>query len=233
MKSWAVQDAPSACRHRVPPAVTLCRDRKRAQLLEQRRLVGPPVVVAVLPLSDAVDVQRLWSGLLAACSEGSSAAEAPAKGDAGMEVEAAPGAAPQAPLLMRTLSLADRRKVRFTFLPPPANRDDALAVVEVGKAAEVGELLGGQCEARLRGRQGAGCPWGCSGCTVHLVVRQMCRSTSLGCTASLSWMSRDEAAVLARKVECRVGLLQQLHHLQPGCACHAMCTPPFTTLSFP
>lgn len=116
----------------VPALLDPRSDKKRALLLEQRRAVGPPVVVALLPLSGAVDVQRLWGGLLAACDSG-----AAAKGgsDAGMETDA--GEAAARPLLPHTLSLVERRKVRFTFLPPPANREDLLAVVELGKAAEV------------------------------------------------------------------------------------------------
>lgn len=117
------------------------RDRKRAELLEARRTKGPPCLVALLPLSDDVDVQTLWDGLLAAFSEpaddvttGSAAAEN------GMEVEVS-GAINKSlattPLAPITMSLPDRRKVKFTFLPPPADRSDPLAVVELGRAAEV------------------------------------------------------------------------------------------------
>ncbi|GAB4814739.1 hypothetical protein N2152v2_001785 [Parachlorella kessleri] len=112
------------------------RDKKRAQLLEQRRSVGPPIVVGLLPLSSEVDAPRLWAGLLAACSEGAAAAAASAGAAAGsMEVEVAEKGI--STMMPQTLSMADRRKMRFTFLPPPVNREDALAVVELGKAAEV------------------------------------------------------------------------------------------------
>lgn len=149
------------------------RDHKRAALLEQRRAVGPPVVVALLPLSADVDVERLWAGLLGACSEGTTASAAapdgkPAGSAGGMDVDAAAPAAPGSSgavprLAMQTLSLADRRRARFTFLPPPANREDALAVVDLGKVAEVGRACrrgcqGGQVQSGLvqGGRPAAG-----------------------------------------------------------------------------
>lgn len=58
-----------------------------------------------------------------------------------MEVEQALGSAFSPPLAMTTLSLAERRKARFTFLPPPADRSDPLAIVELGRSAEVLLLL--------------------------------------------------------------------------------------------
>jgi hypothetical protein len=110
------------------------REAKRAAVLEARRGAGPPRVVALLPLSADVDVPRLWGGLLAACSaafdDGGDAAAAAAAAGGGMEVDAA------APLAPATLALADRRRLRFTFLPPPAPRDDPLAIVELARAAE-------------------------------------------------------------------------------------------------
>jgi pre-rRNA-processing protein TSR1 len=116
------------------------RDKKRAQLLETRRVVGPPRVVALLPLSADVHVQRVWSGLLAACSS-AAAAEGPAvkSGVEGMDVETA--SAPLVPYAAQTVCAPDRRRVRFTFLPPAADRSDPLAVVELGRCAEVVLLL--------------------------------------------------------------------------------------------
>lgn len=112
------------------------REAKRAAVLEARRGAAPPRVVALLPLSADVDVDRLWSGLLAACSspldDGGAAAPAAAAAG-GMEVELDVASPPLAPA---TLALADRRRLRFTFLPPPSPRDDPLAVVELARAAE-------------------------------------------------------------------------------------------------
>jgi pre-rRNA-processing protein TSR1 len=129
------------------------RDRKRAELLEARRTQGPPCLVAILPLSDDVDVQVLWDGLLAACREdtitsSSKPSSAPtttpaAADDGGMEVDGGKEDLPLAsssvstPLAPITMSLPERRKVKFTFLPPPVDRTDPLAVVEIGRAAEV------------------------------------------------------------------------------------------------
>lgn len=132
------------------------RDRKRAELLEARRTQGPPCLVAILPLSDDVDVQVLWDGLLAACREDtitssskpSSTASVPtaADGVGGMEVDidnyndpslSSGKNAISTPLAPITMSLSDRRKAKFTFLPPPVDRTDPLAVVEIGRAAEV------------------------------------------------------------------------------------------------
>jgi pre-rRNA-processing protein TSR1 len=137
------------------------RDRKRAELLEARRTQGPPCLVAILPLSDDVDVHVLWDGLLAACREDtitssskpslSRAASVPtAAADAGggMEVDddddndrkdplTCSGNAISTPLAPITMSLPERRKIKFTFLPPPVDRTDPLAIVEIGRAAEV------------------------------------------------------------------------------------------------
>ncbi|KAI3432659.1 hypothetical protein D9Q98_004203 [Chlorella vulgaris] len=116
------------------------RDHKRAAALDQRRAAAPPRVVALLPLSADVDVQRLWSSLLASCSAAGddAAAESASNGKAGaaagMELDASSSACP--PLVMTTLSVADRRRVRFTFLPPPAARSDPLAIVELARSAE-------------------------------------------------------------------------------------------------
>lgn len=118
------------------------RDKKRAAALEARRTAGPPRVVALLPLSEDVDVPRLWAGLLAAFSSDDAAPHAGGgkAAQGGMDVDAGPsGAAASAalPLAMTTLSAPERRRLRFTLLPPPEARDDPLAIVELGRCAEV------------------------------------------------------------------------------------------------
>ena len=40
-------------------------------------------------------------------------------------------------LLMRTFQLPGKGRVRLTLLPPPSNRGDLMAVVDIGRAAEV------------------------------------------------------------------------------------------------
>lgn len=118
------------------------REKKRAAALEARRTAGPPRIVALLPLSEDVDVPRLWGGLLAAFN-GDDAAASVAGGKAagrGMEIDAVPSSAVAAaalPLAMTTLSAPERRRLRFTLLPPPEARDDPLAIVELGRCAEV------------------------------------------------------------------------------------------------
>ena len=44
---------------------------------------------------------------------------------------------PGQPLLMRTFQLPGKGRVRLTLLPPPSNRGDLMAVVDIGRAAEV------------------------------------------------------------------------------------------------
>lgn len=118
------------------------RDKKRAELLQQRRVVGPPRVVAVLPLSAAVDAERLFAGLLQSCQAPQQPAAArPPSSSSGMEVEAAAdgGSVPLAKLAMQTVAVAERRRLSFTFLPPPEDRSDPLAVVDLGRAADVSQ----------------------------------------------------------------------------------------------
>ena len=84
-----------------------------------------------------MDVPRLWASLLAACSA-APGDDAPAAGKAGgMEVDSAAPVPPAAPQVLTTLSLAERRRTRLTFVPPPAARDDPLAIVELARSAEV------------------------------------------------------------------------------------------------
>ncbi|KAK9814203.1 hypothetical protein WJX72_002201 [[Myrmecia] bisecta] len=75
-------------------AAKMQRDSKKQKLLAERRHVGPPRVVALLPLSEEVDVQR-------------------------------------------TVSLPGKSKMRLTLLPPPTDFSDPMAIVELGKAAEM------------------------------------------------------------------------------------------------
>lgn len=118
------------------------REKKRAAALEARRTAGPPRIVALLPLSEDVDVPRLWGGLLAAFNGDDAAASVAGDKAAGrgMELDAVPSSAVAAvalPLAMMTLSAPERRRLRFTLLPPPEARDDPLAIVELGRCAEV------------------------------------------------------------------------------------------------
>jgi len=105
------------------------RDHKRAEVLEARRSLGPPVVVAILPLSDAVNVHVLWISLMTSCSQ-----DAVALVGSSTAASDAPQYFPLAPV---TVSLRERKRSRFTFLPPLLDRSDPLAVVELGRSAEV------------------------------------------------------------------------------------------------
>ena len=117
------------------------RERKRAELVEARRVRGPPCLVALLPLSADVDVQTLWDGLLTACRDSPDDNPTTIATTNGMDVDANGAATSEksgpSPLAPITMSLPERRKVKFTFLPPPADRSDPLAVVELARAAEV------------------------------------------------------------------------------------------------
>jgi hypothetical protein len=60
------------------PVPAFYRSQKRQELLERKRKVSAPVVVALLPLSADVDTDRLYSSLLTACESAGRGA-----GDAG------------------------------------------------------------------------------------------------------------------------------------------------------
>lgn len=139
-----------AAHHTLTPHTSLPgpRDAKRQELLSQRRRVGAPLTVALLPLCAAVDTQRLWHSLLQAAIEGpAAAAHAPSDpaastsgaGDLDM-VEAADAFVQElsAPSLV-TVAVAGRPRLRLTMLPPPPPdaRGDPLTYVNIGKAAEV------------------------------------------------------------------------------------------------
>ncbi|KAG2501525.1 hypothetical protein HYH03_000032 [Edaphochlamys debaryana] len=126
------------------------RDAKRQELLERKRKGAAPVVVAVLPLSEEVDVARFWHGLRHACEASlapggpasGAAAGASGSGSAGaggdMELELLMSSGPLAPT---TVTIAARSRVRLTLLPPPPVRGDPLAVADLGRCAEVVLLL--------------------------------------------------------------------------------------------
>ena len=126
------------------------RDRKRAELLQQRRMAGAPRVVALLPLSAAVDAARLWADLLQACQAPQRAAPPPAGGGScGMEVEDAgksSSGTPSAAVVMQTAVVAERRRLSFTLVPPPVDRSDPLVVVDLGRAADVSRCHGLQLQ---------------------------------------------------------------------------------------
>ncbi|KAG1677733.1 hypothetical protein FOA52_001045 [Chlamydomonas sp. UWO 241] len=121
------------------------RDTKRQELLERKRKGGAPLVIAVLPLSDDVDLPALWATLIAACgSSESGGAGTSASADASArsmddDAMAVAGRAPAQPLGMTTVAVAGARTrgVRLTLLPPASDRADLLHVVDVARAAEV------------------------------------------------------------------------------------------------
>eukprot|EP00798_Chlamydomonas_sp_ICE-L_P012457 gene12455-15662_t len=102
------------------------RDAKRQEMLEKRRKTVAPIVIAILPLTADVDVSEVWKNLLRACA-------GDGDGDNGM-LEA-----DLCSMTMRTVSLHGRSRVQLTLLPPLIGgpRSDPLAVVDLGRAAEV------------------------------------------------------------------------------------------------
>ncbi|GIL52663.1 hypothetical protein Vafri_8489, partial [Volvox africanus] len=72
-------------------ALKQMRDAKRQQLLEKKRRIAAPVVVAVLPLSADVDVPRFFHGLRRACEHGGSSINGD---DADMETDILMSAGP-------------------------------------------------------------------------------------------------------------------------------------------
>lgn len=122
-----------------------CRDSKRQELLAQKRHHTPPLVVAILPLSAAVDIPRLWHGLrlaclnpqgLAATATGIPDATAIAiSSNAGMDVDSDMDLllAAGAPLEPVTVVVAGRTRTRMTLLPPPVARCDPLAIVDIAR----------------------------------------------------------------------------------------------------
>ncbi|CAL8469855.1 g9397 [Coccomyxa elongata] len=117
------------------------RERKKNEVMAQRRQQGPPPVVAFLPLSEEVDFPALWRLVLSAFAAGppGKAVQPKKKGGAeDMEAdEPSTSGAEDYPLVPTTVAVPGRAKQRFTFLPPPSNRGDPLAAVELGKTAEL------------------------------------------------------------------------------------------------
>ncbi|GLI68047.1 hypothetical protein VaNZ11_012370 [Volvox africanus] len=128
------------------------RDAKRQQLLEKKRRIAAPVVVAVLPLSADVDVSRFFHGLRHACEHGGSSINGD---DADVETDILMSAGPLHPT---TVHVAARPRVRLTILPPPSDRSDPLAVADLGRCAELLLLLlhGGESPAGGSGVDAAG-----------------------------------------------------------------------------
>lgn len=94
-------------------------------------------VVATWP--QEVNVSKVWSNLIAACSQTPSAAHdsnTTAEDDSIMITEEDTGSN-SAPLRMCTVSVAGRAKMRLTLLPPITQRNSPLAVVDLARAAEV------------------------------------------------------------------------------------------------
>eukprot|EP00884_Botryococcus_braunii_P001387 jgi/Botrbrau1/11249/Bobra.0038s0021.1 len=113
------------------------RDAKREQILAGRRSVGAPRVVALLPLSERVEVNRVWSSILNG-TEGFNEVAAPQTPDPeglmDVDTRGESGSQVLAPL---TAALGGHSRQKLTFLPPPTNRGDPLAIVDLGAAAEV------------------------------------------------------------------------------------------------
>jgi hypothetical protein len=94
--------SPRACLQTFPPTHCSCMhsDNKRQELLSARRRNSAPLVVALLPLTAAVDAQHVWSGLLAAAGSSSSSGGS-----------------------VTTVVAQGRHKVSMTLLKPPADRE--------------------------------------------------------------------------------------------------------------
>lgn len=117
------------------------REKKRSSVIEARRRGAPPSIVAILPLSDDVDVRAVWNGLIEAFSDTESAPTSDAewnnrnKDIDGMEVDARNG--PGGSFVPTILSMPQRRNASFMLLPPSVDRSDPLDVIEIGKTAEI------------------------------------------------------------------------------------------------
>jgi pre-rRNA-processing protein TSR1 len=122
------------------------REKKRNSVVEARRrgAGAPPSVVAVLPLSDDVDVLAIWNGLVEAFSEPETINNTEGlslnKDRNGMDVDdrSDSNQGTFAPNLVPTiLTMPQRRNTSFMLLPPSLDRSDPLSVVEIGKTAEI------------------------------------------------------------------------------------------------
>lgn len=99
------------------------RDAKRQQVLERRRRTSAPVVVAVLPLSDAVDAPAFRSRLIDALESAGVKSATPGAGGGCMEVDLFEETGVARPIQMSTLLVQGKGKMRVTLLPPPLNRN--------------------------------------------------------------------------------------------------------------
>ncbi|KIZ05338.1 hypothetical protein MNEG_2614 [Monoraphidium neglectum] len=131
------------------------RDAKRQQALERRRREGAPLVVALLPLSSEADAGALWRRLHEACSggaaqqhgrqqqqqqaQGNGGDDAMADADAALALNISSPDQLAAALGFRphTAVVQGRTRLRLTLLPPPRDRGDPLAYVQLGRCADV------------------------------------------------------------------------------------------------
>lgn len=104
------------------------RDKKRADVIQAKRMAGymPPRVVALLPLSEDVDVIGFWNEFRVACTH-----DANTNGNNAMETEMGTELRPV------TMCAGPQKKVKVTVLPPPKNMSDPLEIVDLGKCADV------------------------------------------------------------------------------------------------
>ena len=118
------------------------REHKRAQLLEAKRTISAPRLVTIFPLSQDVDLTALWHGLLDASETSSSKAASKSDREIGehrgvkrsddIEMNVSDEEA-----VVKTVTMPDKSRMRFTFVPPPKDRSDPLAVVDVARSADV------------------------------------------------------------------------------------------------
>lgn len=99
------------------------REAKRAAVLASRRAPAGPRVVALLPLSESVNVPEAWRALLAACGSTMD--------------EEVPAMTPQ------VVSPPDVKRARFMLLPPVLGEEryDPFLAVDLGRTAQVVVLL--------------------------------------------------------------------------------------------
>ena len=121
------------------------RDAKRNELLEARRRSSTtPLLVALLPLSSDVDTQHLWTSLITAgtaANNSSSHQQQQQQPGSHMEVTASSSSSSNSTYCMTYLSLQGRSRHQVVLLPPPADRADPLAVVDVARTADLVLLL--------------------------------------------------------------------------------------------
>ncbi|KAL3135477.1 hypothetical protein ABBQ38_005957 [Trebouxia sp. C0009 RCD-2024] len=104
------------------------RDVQREQALAEKRSPQPPRVVALLPLSQEVDVPRLWTQLVRAGRVPALASEQ------GMDVDTGSDVPAMVPTLVK---LPGQSRGMVQLLPPPADPTNPLTAVELARSAEV------------------------------------------------------------------------------------------------